>query len=71
MLTALRMEAVWLRERLKEHGAQGPGTAPSACARADRPDHLAMCSHIATRLRPPVLDDLGLVDALEWFTSRF
>ena len=26
---------------------------------------------IARRLRPAVLDDLGLIDALEWYTSDF
>jgi signal transduction histidine kinase len=26
---------------------------------------------IATRLRPAVLDDLGLIDALEWYTTEF
>ena len=63
VLTALRMDAVWMQERLKE---REPGIAERA---------LTMCSlidktikdvrSIATRLRPGVLDDLGLVDALE------
>jgi len=69
VLTALRMDSVWIRERLKE-------TAPKAAERA-----LTMCSLIdktikdvrsmAFRLRPGVLDDLGLVDALEWYTTDF
>jgi len=69
VLTALRMDSVWIRERLKE-------TAPEAAERA-----LTMCSLIdktikevrsmAFRLRPGVLDDLGLVDALEWYTTDF
>jgi len=69
VLTALRMDSVWIRERLKE-------TAPDAAKRA-----LTMCSLIdktikevrsmAFRLRPGVLDDLGLVDALEWYTTDF
>jgi PAS domain S-box-containing protein len=69
VLTALRMDAVWLTDHLK-------GSEPKAALRA-----LAMCTLIdktiadvkglAIRLRPGVLDDLGLVDALEWFTSDF
>jgi len=69
VLTALRMDAVWLHNRLKE-------TDPSAAARA-----LTMCRLIdkeieevrgmTFRLRPGVLDDLGLVDALEWYTTDF
>jgi PAS domain S-box-containing protein len=69
VLTALRMDAVWLTDHLKV-------SAPKAALRA-----LTMCNLIdktivdvkglAIRLRPGVLDDLGLVDALEWFTSDF
>jgi PAS domain S-box-containing protein len=69
ILTALRMDSVWLWDRLEQ-------TDPKASQRA-----LTMCSLIdktiegvrgmAIRLRPGVLDDLGLVDALEWYTSDF
>ena len=69
VLTALRMDAVWLSERLK-------GKEPEAAARA-----VAMCDLIdttidevralATRLRPGMLDDFGLIDALDWYTKYF
>ncbi len=69
VLTALRMDGVWLSERLK-------GKEPQAAARA-----LSMCDLIdttidevralATRLRPGVLDDFGLIDALDWYTKYF
>jgi signal transduction histidine kinase len=69
VLTALRIDSVWLRDRLG-------GTDKKAAERA-----LMMCTLIdnaidevrsmATRLRPGVLDDLGLVDALEWFAMDF
>jgi len=63
------MDAVWLSDRLKQPD-------PKAAQRA-----LAMCGLIestidevrslATRLRPGVLDDLGLIDALEWYINDF
>ena len=69
ILTALRMEAVWIRNRAQR-------TDPDAAARA-----LTMCELIdktieevrglAIRLRPGVLDHLGLVEAIEWFTADF
>ena len=69
VLTALRMEAVWIRNRVKK-------TDPTASARA-----LTMCELIDTtieevrglaiRLRPGVLDHLGLVEAIEWYTADF
>ena len=69
VLTALRMEAVWIRNRVNL-------TDPTASARA-----LTMCELIdktieevrglAIRLRPGVLDHLGLVAAIEWYTTDF
>jgi PAS domain S-box-containing protein len=69
MLTALNMDAVWLQKRLND-------ADPDAALRA-----FAMCSLIdetiddvrgmVLRLRPKLLDDLGLLDALEWYTADF
>lgn len=69
VLTALRMEAVWIRNRTER-------TDPTASARA-----LTMCElidktinevrRLAIRLRPGVLDHLGLVEAIEWYTADF
>ncbi|MGC8493945.1 MAG: PAS domain-containing sensor histidine kinase [Syntrophobacteraceae bacterium] len=69
VLTALRMDSAWLLKRLKD-------TDPAASERAD-----VMCRlvdktiddvrHIALRLRPGVLDDLGLIAALEWYAADF
>jgi PAS domain S-box-containing protein len=69
MLTALRMEAVWLRERLQHQEPKAKRRAARMCELIDQT--ISDVRHIATRLRPPVLDDLGLVDALEWFTRDF
>ncbi|MGA6925861.1 MAG: PAS domain S-box protein, partial [Desulfosarcina sp.] len=69
VLTALRMEAVWIKNRVER-------TDPTASARA-----LTMCElidktinevrRLAIRLRPGVLDHLGLVEAIEWYTADF
>jgi signal transduction histidine kinase len=69
MLTALRFEAVWMHERFR-------GREPNASERA-----MDMCGLIeksiddvrglSARLRPGVLDDLGLIAALEWYTADF
>jgi PAS domain S-box-containing protein len=69
MLTALRMDSAWLQERLKI-------SDPDSAERARAMDRLIDKTiqdvrSMAFRLRPGVLDDLGLVDALEWYTSDF
>jgi PAS domain S-box-containing protein len=69
VLTALRMDAVWMRERLKGHDDRAMARAQNMCELIDQT--ISDVRHIATRLRPPVLDDLGLVDALEWHTTEF
>ena len=69
VLTALRMDAVWMQERLK---AAEPKIAERALTMCDLIDKtIKDVRSIAIRLRPGVLDDLGLVDALEWLTSDF
>ena len=69
VLTALRMDAVWLRERLGGPDPRAASKAGNMCALIDKT--ISDVRHIATRLRPPALDDLGLVDALEWHTSEY
>jgi len=69
MLTALRMDSAWLQERLKL-------SDPDSAERARAMDRLIDKTiqdvrSMAFRLRPGVLDDLGLVDALEWYTGDF
>ena len=69
VLTALRMDAVWMQERLKE---SDPGISERALAMCGLIDKtIKDVRSIAIRLRPGVLDDLGLVDALEWLTTDF
>ena len=69
VLTALRIDAVWLRERLGGLDNKAEGRAQNMCAIIDHT--ISEVRNIATRLRPPALEDLGLVDALEWYTSDF
>ena len=69
VLTALRMDAVWMRDRLQGYDDRATARAQNMCELIDRT--ISDVRHIATRLRPPVLDDLGLVDALEWHTTEF
>jgi PAS domain S-box-containing protein len=70
VLTALRMDAVWLQRWLEGRDQdQAARRAQAMCQLIDRT--ITEVRSIATRLRPAVLDDLGLVDALEWHTSDF
>jgi len=69
VLTALRMDSVWMYERLKNSDKKAAQRALSMCDLVDK--NIQDVRNMAIRLRPGVLDDLGLVDALEWYTSDF
>jgi PAS domain S-box-containing protein len=69
VLTALRMDAVWMQERLRDCDAKIAERALTMCDLIDKT--IKDVRSIAIRLRPGVLDDLGIVDALEWLTSDF
>ncbi len=69
VLTALRMDAVWIQEHLKSRDARAAERALTMCRLIDRT--IADVRNLAFRLRPGILDDLGLVDALELFTTDF
>ncbi|HSI53952.1 MAG: PAS domain-containing sensor histidine kinase [Ramlibacter sp.] len=68
-LTALKMDAMWLRDNLsvdaKELGAKIDGML------AMLDDSVAATRRIAADLRPLMLDDLGLVPAIEWLVQNF
>jgi PAS domain S-box-containing protein len=68
-LTALKMDTIWVRDNLA-------GNLPAATAKLD--DMLGMLDttvaatrRIAADLRPLMLDDLGLVPAIEWLAQNF
>ncbi len=69
VLTALRMEAIWIQERLQKTDPKAAQRALTMCQLIDK--NIEDVRGLAFRLRPGVLDDLGLVDALEWYTSDF
>ncbi|QTA80034.1 Histidine kinase, double cache and PAS domains-containing [Desulfonema limicola] len=69
LLTALRMDAVWILNRIKDKDKKA---CEHASAMRDLIDKtIDDVRSIAIRLRPGVLDDLGLTDALEWLTADF
>ena len=68
-MTALRLDAVWLQEKLKTGDALIAGRIASMCGIIDQT--INDVRTLAFHLRPGVLDDLGLVDALELYTSDF
>lgn len=69
VLTALRLDSVWLRDRLRGRDDDGGERAQAMCDLIDKAyDEV---KSLATRLRPGVLDELGLVEALDWYTLDF
>ena len=67
-LTALKMDTIWLRDQVAaDEGAQ----AKVAQMLALLDGAVASVRRIAADLRPLVLDDLGLVPAIEWAVQNF
>jgi PAS domain S-box-containing protein len=69
VLTALRIDAVWIEHYLVKIDARAWERAKRMNALID--DTIADVRDMAYRLRPRVLDDLGLTDALESLVSDF
>ncbi len=69
VLTALRFEAAWLQGRLAKLDEEAARRALTMSSLID--DAIDEVRGIALRLRPGILDDLGLVDALEWYAADF
>jgi signal transduction histidine kinase len=68
-LTALKMDTIWVRD----HASTVPGTVTAKLTEMvemlDRT--VAATRRMAADLRPLMLDDLGLVPAIEWLASNF
>jgi len=69
LLTALKMDLAWLRERLPAHERALVERAASMSGLLDRT--VSSSRRIASDLRPLMLDDLGLADATQWLVEDF
>ncbi len=69
VLTALRIDAVWAEKKLSEFNPNAGTRAVKMCSLIDTT--IQDVRDMAYRLRPRVLDDLGLSDALESLLSDF
>ena len=69
LLTALKMDLSWLRERLPAHERELAARAAGMSTLLDRT--VSSSRRIASDLRPLMLDDLGLADAAQWLVEDF
>jgi PAS domain S-box-containing protein len=69
LLTALKMDLAWLRERLPAGDAEIAAKAGQMHAMLEQT--VSSTRRIAADLRPLMLDDLGLADAAGWLVSDF
>lgn len=67
VLTALKMDIVWLSKRLQE--ATLLEKTQSMCQTVD--ETIRLVRRISTGLRPEVLEDMGLAAAIAWQTTEF
>lgn len=72
-LTALKMDLLWLQGKIHEAKQRGGETINETIrAMTNLIDAtIQTVRRIATELRPGVLDDLGLIAAIEWQTQEF
>ncbi|MEP6824583.1 MAG: PAS domain S-box protein, partial [Ramlibacter sp.] len=68
-LTALKMDAIWVRDHLPPGGEVAAAKIEEMLAMLDTT--VASTRRIAADLRPLLLDDLGLVPAIEWLVQNF
>jgi len=68
-LTAIKMDTIWLRDRLAAEGGEVAAKIGDMLAMID--SSVASTRRIAADLRPLLLDDLGLAPAIEWLAQNF
>ncbi|MDB4906875.1 MAG: sensor signal transduction histidine kinase [Gemmatimonadetes bacterium] len=68
-LTALKMDTIWVRDNAAGSPEVARGKLDDMLVMLDRA--VASTRRIAADLRPLLLDDLGLVPAIEWLASNF
>lgn len=69
ILTAFSLEASWLANQLKGNDEKVYERVTFLAKQIDQT--ISEVRNISIRLRPGVLDDLGLIDALEWLANDF
>ena len=68
-LTALKMDVAWMKRKLPE---SGEGLLQKAEAMSGLIDEsIQHVKHVSAELRPRLLDDLGLIPAIEWQAQAF
>jgi signal transduction histidine kinase len=68
-LTGLKMDAAWLTKKINANETEQRERLTSMIALID--DTVKTVRRISSDLRPGILDDLGLIAALEWQCSEF
>lgn len=68
-LSAMKMDAIWLRENAQSQPDEAAAKIRDILGMLDT--SVAATRRIAADLRPLVLDDLGLVPAIEWLGQNF
>jgi PAS domain S-box-containing protein len=68
-LTALKMDTIWLRDQLPREAGPLAQKLDGMLAMLDA--SVAATRRIAADLRPLLLDDLGLLPAIEWLVQNF
>lgn len=68
-LTGLKMDISWLSRRIKEKDGEVQQKIKETISLID--GTVKTVRRIATELRPSILDDLGLVPAMEWQSEEF
>ena len=69
LATALKMDISWLQKQLPKENQQWIAKTQTISDLVDLTS--GEIQRICTELRPGVLDDLGLEDALEWYVSEY
>jgi len=68
-LTAMKMDLVWIRDRTPKEDSEMRARITGTVEIMDQT--VRTVRHIATELRPRLLDELGLVAAIEWQAQDF
>jgi signal transduction histidine kinase len=68
-ITGLKMDVTWLNKKITGKGKDVEERFKDMLALAD--DMVKTVRKISSELRPGILDDLGLIPALEWQSSEF